>query len=106
MPRSRSGSARNGSPSTVMRPRVGASTPRSMRRKVVLPQPLAPTMVTKLPLATSSEIRSSTLRSPNDFQTLCDVDRAHAVAAQGNRRRLAEASSRSIRKARSVIQAT
>ena len=63
-------------------------------------------MVTKLPLATSSEIRSSTLRSPNDFHTLLDLDRAHAVAAQGNSRRLAQARRRSIRKARSVIQAT
>ena len=33
-------------------------------------RPLAPTIVTKLPLATSSDSRSSTLRSPNAFHRL------------------------------------
>ena len=54
MPRSRPGSAGKRRAVDRMRARVGALTPSSMRRKVVLPQPLAPTMVTKLPLATSS----------------------------------------------------
>src|SRR5262249_30352997 len=48
-------------------PEVARSRPATMRKKVVLPQPLGPTSVMNSPRSISRSILRSTSRSPNDL---------------------------------------
>ena len=79
-------------PSSRIWPRVGASSPRSRRRKVVLPQPEAPTMVQNSP---AGDLQVDPLQDhlvPVLFPQVADGDaRAHGLPSrpwyQGNRSR-------------------
>jgi hypothetical protein len=55
----------NGLPDSRIRPPLGVSRPWTMRRNVVLPQPLGPTMTKNSPARTSKLMRSSTRREPS-----------------------------------------
>ncbi len=48
---------------TVTSPLVGVSSPARIRRSVVFPQPLGPTIMKKVPVAISSEISSTAVTS-------------------------------------------
>src|SRR5580692_4643484 len=65
-PRSRPGSF-TARPSSNTSPAVACSSPATMRRKVVLPQPLGPTTEMNSPRSTSRLMPRSASSSPNDF---------------------------------------
>src|SRR5712691_9314340 len=73
-PRSGPGPA-SGLPESRMAPELGRSSPCTMRRKVVLPQPLGPTMTKNSPGRTSKLMSSSTLserpRCANTLPMFC-----------------------------------
>src|SRR2546429_5438695 len=56
-------------PSSRIRPSSGVSKPASMRKSVVLPQPLGPSSAKNSPARTSSETWSTARKLPNFFAT-------------------------------------
>src|SRR6516162_9490277 len=54
-------------PSSSTLPALAGSSPATMRRNVVLPQPDGPTRAMNSPRSTARSMPSSTFRSPNDF---------------------------------------
>src|SRR5450631_127986 len=73
MPRSGPGSKGHGCPSIRKEPRLGVSTPNSILRNVVLPQPDAPTMVTNSWSSTLRLTFSSTTCPSNSFHRCLTV---------------------------------
>ena len=53
-----------------------------------MPEPDAPIRQTTLCRSTSSDTWSSTCSSPNDFETLVELDEAHVAAARSLRSRV------------------
>src|ERR1700733_14025894 len=56
-------------PSSRMRPSSGVSKPASIRKSVVLPQPLGPSSAKNSPALISSDSRSTARKAPNFFTT-------------------------------------
>ena len=67
--RSVAGSRVTSRPPIRMRPRFTISRPAIMRSVVVLPQPLGPNRVTRLPASISKEMPSTATTSPNALVT-------------------------------------
>ncbi len=67
-----------------MLPLSGVSSPAISRNKVDLPQPLRPTMATKVPATISRSMPRSTECAPNDFATLRRVTATPVELVRGS----------------------
>src|SRR5579864_6520473 len=82
-----SGCVETSNPPTVARPEVGGSSPQRMRMVVDLPAPLGPRNPKISPRFTSSETRSTAVKSPKRFTRL-SIRTAGPEVSGGTRRLL------------------